>query len=107
MELRIDQNVLDRFPSLHIVQENDVVTVKFDGENNSDFLFPMNLPMTNLDHISWRRVDEIAEAGKAREYFALGATKKDYMKNGFVATYQIIGFDHDDLADDSGKAPIS
>lgn len=107
MELRIDQNVLDRFPSLHIVQENDVVTVKFDGENNSDFLFPMNLPMTNLDHISWRRVDEIAKAGKAREYFALGATKKDYMKNGFVATYQIIGFDHDDLADDSGKAPIS
>lgn len=107
MELRIDQNVLDRFPSLHIVQENDVVTVKFDGENNSDFLFPINLPMTNLDHISWRRVDEIAKAGKAREYFALGATKKDYMKNGFVATYQIIGFDHDDLADDSGKAPIS
>ena len=67
----------------------------------------MNLPMTNLDHISWRRVDEIAKAGKAREYFALGATKKDYMKNGFVATYQIIGFDHDDLADDNGKAPIS
>ena len=48
MELRIDQNVLDRFPSLHIVQENDVVTVKFDGENSSDFLFPMTLPMTNL-----------------------------------------------------------
>lgn len=107
MELRIDQNVLDRFPSLHIVQENDVVTVKFDGENSSDFLFPMTLPMTNLDHISWRRVDEIAKSGKARDYFALGATKKDYMKNGFVATYQIIGFDHDDLADGSGKAPIS
>lgn len=107
MELRIDQNVLDRFPSLHIVQENDVVTVKFDGENNSDFLFPMSLPMTNLDHISWGRVNEIAAAGKAREYFALGATKKDYMKNGFVATYQIIGFDHDDLADNSGKAPLS
>ena len=68
MELRIDQNVLDRFPSLHIVQENDVVTVKFDGENSSDFLFPMTLPMTNLDHISWRRVDEIAKSGKAREF---------------------------------------
>ncbi len=107
MELRVDRNVLDRFPSLHIVQENDVVTVKFDGENSFDFLFPMTLPMTNLDHISWRRVDEIAKSGKAREYFALGATKKDYMKNGFVATYQIIGFDHDDLADNSGKAPIS
>ena len=93
MELRIDQNVLDRFPSLHIVQENDVVTVKFDGENSSDFLFPMTLPMTNLDHISWRRVDEIAKSGKAREYFALGATKKDYMKNGFVATYHLNRYD--------------
>ena len=29
------------------------------------------------------------------------------MKNGFVAEYQIMDFDHDDLADDSGKAPIS
>ena len=45
MELRIDQNVLDKFPSLRIVQENDVVTVKFDGENSSDFLSPMTLPM--------------------------------------------------------------
>lgn len=107
MELRIDQNVLDRFPNLHIINENDVVTVKFDGENSSDFLFPMTLPMKNLDHISWRRVDEIANSGKARDFFALGATKKDYMKNGFVATYQIIGFDHDDLADNSGKAHIT
>ena len=29
------------------------------------------------------------------------------MKNGFVAEYQIMDFDHDDLADGSGKAPIS
>lgn len=107
MELRIDQNVLDRFPSLHIVQENDVVTVKFDGENSSDFFFPMNLPMKDLERLSWSKIDEIAKSGKARDYFALGATKKDYMKNGFVATYQIIDFDHDDLADGSGKAPIS
>ena len=107
MELRIDQNVLDRFPSLHIIQENDVVTVKFDGENDSDFLFPMNLPMTDLNHLSWRRIDQIGKAGKARECFALGATKTDHMKNGFAAVYQIIGFDHDDLADGSGKAPIS
>ena len=76
MELRIDQNVLDRFPSLHIVQENDVVTVKFDGENSSDFLFPMTLPMTNLDHISWRRVDEIAKSGKAENTLRLAQLKR-------------------------------
>lgn len=108
MELRIDQNVLDRFPSLNIAKDsNDVVTVKFDGDANSNVMFPLNFPLLNLDALSWRCIDEIGRAGKARIFFALGATKKDYMKNGFVAEYQIIGFDHDDLADGSGKAPIS
>lgn len=63
-------------------------------------------PMSSLDHISWARIDEIGRAGNARKYFALGATKKDYMKNGFVAEYRIIGFDHDDLTS-GGKAPVS
>ena len=108
MELRIDQNVLDRFPNLHIVEaDSNTVAIKFDGDNNSDFLFPLNFPLTNLDSLSWSKIDEIGRAGKARTFFALGATKKDYMKNGFVAEYQIMDFDHDDLADDSGKAPIS
>lgn len=108
MELRIDQNVLDHFPSLNIVRENDnVVTVKFDNSDTSDFLFPLNFPLHNLDNLSWRRIDEIGRAGKARALFALGATKKVLLKNGFIAEYQIMGFDHDDLADDSGKAPIS
>lgn len=108
MELRIDQNVLDRFPNLNVTKENDVVTVKFnEGNGNSDFLFPLNFPLHNLDSLSWSRIDEIGRAGKAKTLFALGATKKDYMKNGFVAEWQIIGFEHDDLAGDSGKAPIS
>ena len=107
MELRIDQNVLDRFPNLNVTKDNDVVTVKFAGGDNSDFLFPLNFPLHNLDNLSWAKIDEIGRAGKAKTFFALGATKKDYMENGFVAEYQIMDFDHDDLADDSGKAPIS
>ena len=108
MELRIDKNVLDHFPSLNITKDdNDIVTVRFDGNSNSNVMFPLNFPLLDLDAISWRCIDEIGRAGKARTFFALGATKKDYMKNGFVAEYQIMDFDHDDLADDSGKAPIS
>lgn len=60
-----------------------------------------------LDDLSWDEIDRIGKSGTARERFALGATKKDHMKNGFVAVWQIIGFDHDDLEDGSGKAPIS
>lgn len=108
MELRIDQSVLDQFPNLNVAKEgNDVITVKFGDGGNSDFLFPLNFPLTNLDSLSWSKIDEIGRAGKARTFFALGATKKVHMKNGFVAEYQIMDFDHDDLADDSGKAPIS
>lgn len=108
MQVCIDQNVLSKFPNLTAIGNDDVVmTIKMAGDNTSDFLFPLNFPLTNLDNISWSRIDEIGRAGKARTFFALGATKKDYMKNGFVAEWQIIGFEHDDLADDSGKAPIS
>ena len=60
-----------------------------------------------LDDLSWDEIDRIGKSGTARERFALGATKKDHMKNGFVVVWQIIGFDHDDLEDGSGKAPIS
>lgn len=63
-------------------------------------------PMTNLDHLSWQQIDEIGRSGNARKKFTLGATKKDYMKNGFVAVYRIIGFNHDDLVS-GGKSPIS
>ncbi len=108
MQLCIDQNVLSKFPNLNAIKNDDVVvTVKLAGEDTSDFLFPLNFPLKNLDSIPWSRIDEIGRAGKARVFFALGATKKVHMKNGFIAEYQIMDFDHDDLADGSGKAPIS
>ena len=108
MQVCIDQNVLSKFPNLTAIGNDDVVmTIKMAGDNNSDFLFPLNFPLHNLDNLSWAMIDEIGRAGKAKTFFVLGATKKDYMKNGFVAEYQIMDFDHDDLADDSGKAPIS
>ena len=46
-------------------------------------------------------------AGEARKRFEIGARKKDNMRNGFVAEWQIIGFNHDELANGDGLAPIS
>lgn len=101
------QEESNKFANLNIFKQNYAATVKRDKMTNSDFMFPLNFPLKNLDNLSWDKIDKIGHSGKARILFALGATKKDYMKNGFVAEYQIIGFDHDDLADGSGKAPIS
>lgn len=55
---------------------------------------------------SWADIVRVANAGEAKNYFAVGDTRT--MNLGFATTeVMILGFDHDDLADGSGKAAIS
>ncbi len=63
--------------------------------------------LTDLNHLTWQEISTIGQSGQARKRIALGATKIDHMKDGYDAEYRIIGFDHDDLADGSGKAPFT
>lgn len=112
MQVSISEKDIGKFGFLNISCNNGVVTFDFGSEMKHEpldigFVAPMALPMKDLNHLSWDKIEDIGRSGKARETFALGAQKKDYMKNGFVAVWQIIGFDHDDLADGFGKAPIS
>lgn len=53
------------------------------------------------------QIEEIASAGLASEYFSVGDETNIELTTGEVITVVILGFDHDDLADGSGKAPIS
>lgn len=55
---------------------------------------------------SWAKIAEIAESGKANEVFAVG-DKKLTKINGVDTVIEIIGFNHDDKADGSGKAGIT
>ena len=57
---------------------------------------------------SWAKISEICEAGEAEQYFKLG-DKKAFTVSGDSKTYYavIIGFNHDDKADGSGKAGIT
>lgn len=115
MQVTINTKDLTQNGSINIGFDDGRITVGFGGKVGvpadavlgADFVAPMMMPMKTLDHLSWADVDRISKLPNVREYFALGARKKDYMKNGFVAEWQIIGFDHDDLADDSGKACLS
>lgn len=61
----------------------------------------------DLNHLSWEELYAIGLSGNARQSIALGAVKTDHMKNNLDVEYRIIGFNHDDLADGSGKAPFS
>lgn len=60
---------------------------------------------------SWADIVRIANSGEAQNYFALGDQKTltytDPEGNQKTSTVQIVGFDHDDLADGSGKASMS
>lgn len=57
---------------------------------------------------TWAQIAHISESGKAREYFAVGDTKTcDLGQNIGVVQVMILGFDHDDLADGTGKAGVS
>lgn len=55
---------------------------------------------------SWAKIAEIAEAGNASQVFSVGDTRSAVI-DGNTVTVEIIGFDHDDLADGSGKAGIT
>lgn len=57
---------------------------------------------------SWATIAQIAESGQAQEVFSLGDEKEIDLGDSLgVVTVQIVGFNHDDLSDGSGKAAIS
>ena len=51
-----------------------------------------------LGNNSWKNIVKIAKEGKSAEYWSVGDTKSIEI-NGTAYTAQIIGFDHDDVAD--------
>ena len=55
---------------------------------------------------SWADIARVCEAGEARNYFSLGDTRQIDV-NGELVTFEIAGFSHDTLSDDSGKAGIT
>ena len=118
MEICVKSDRGGVLPNIHIDGTIDKLILNFESVptrdmaagcscagKSSDLL--ANPLLRDLDHLSWDEINRIGISGKARTTFALGATKHDRMKNGFVAEWRIIDFGHDDLADGSGKAAIS
>ena len=53
-----------------------------------------------LENNSWEDISKVAKSGKASQYWNVGDTKK-FTFNNAVYEAQIIGFDHDDVADEA------
>ena len=60
-----------------------------------------------LEAFSWSEIESIANNGLAETYFDVGDEKTIELSNGEGATVAIMGFNHDDLTDGSGKAKIT
>lgn len=77
-----------------------------DGEWNT--LLP---PPAPLEDMSWGEINAVAMAGEVAAYWSVGDTKTITFPSAVLGsttiTVKIMGFDYDDLADGSGKAPIS
>lgn len=68
-------------------------------------------PPDTLENASWGVINTVAAAGQAAAYWAVGDTKTITFPSAVLGsttiTVKIIGFNYDDLADGSGKAPIT
>lgn len=74
-------------------------------------LLPLLPPPNTLENMSWADISAVAAAGQAAAYWSIGDTKTITFGSAVLGsttiTVKVMGFDYDDLADGSGKAPIT
>lgn len=59
-----------------------------------------------LNDYTWEEINKISTEGKAQVFFNVGDTKKQVI-NGQEYTFEILGFNHDKLANGNGNAGIT
>lgn len=75
--------------------------------NGTKFVATNGSTGATLQSLSWAQINAIAESGTAADSFYIGETKTLKLISGESVTFVILGFDHDDLADGTGKAKIT
>ena len=87
---------------------NANISIQADKNNNSSPNTSINIEVqSQLNAITWEEIAEIANSKNASEYFNIGDEITFTTKDSKEITMQIVGFNHDDLADGSGKAGIT
>lgn len=76
---------------------------------NTDWIVPIPAPIISVSFAedSWTMINAVACSGKASQYYKIGDEKTIKLGANEEITLQILGFNHDDLADGSGKAGIT
>lgn len=81
-----------------IKQNGQLVTV-YDGGGGG--------AAVNFATDSWETISAACKDGSYKTVYKVGDTKEITLSTGETITVAIMGFDHDDLSDGSGKAPIT
>lgn len=61
----------------------------------------------SLQNATWDEINFISTNGYAQQFFSVGDEKTIELSTGEQITVSILGFNHDDLSDNSGKAGIT
>lgn len=56
---------------------------------------------------SWEEISQVCESGQASEVYNVGDEKTIQLSTGEVITVAVMGFNHDDLSDGTGKASMT
>lgn len=89
-------------PQYFTAPQSQSVTVTAGQSQTVDKVFSLS---ASLESLSWAQINEISQQGNAPNIWSVGDTK-DVTVNGETLTFEIVGFNHDDLTS-GGKAKIT
>ena len=82
-------------------------SIEYMTDDEVDALFASTPSIPSFADATWEQIAQVAEAGTASDYFAVGDEKTIALSTDEQITLVILGFNHDDLSDGSGKAGIT
>ena len=82
-------------------------TIEYMTNEEVDALFASTPSIPSFADATWEQIAQVAEAGTASDYFVVGDEKTITLSTDEQVTLVILGFNHDDLSDSSGKAGIT
>jgi hypothetical protein len=121
--VEIATEFFDKLNTMHGIDEsgNNVATAQISGRirvtedcagyisewqaKYPDITFEIWTP--NINEMSWTQIARMGEAGTIQQFFPVGTERTITLSTGEVVTLVILGFNHDDLPDNAGKASIT
>ena len=103
---------VDELVLVNTYTKKNRITIVFDNAPTAEQQFKVVVIgveqfVGSLESADWSVISALSQHGTANKYFSIGDEKNITLSDGKTVTLQIIGFNHDDKSDGSGKAGIT